>query len=159
MREGAVFRAASDAAPCVTEESSPKAWPIGLDDVSRAARALRDIVTRTPLLENADVNERLGGRLLIKAECAQRTGAFKLRGAYWRILNMSDAERARGAVTYSSGNHALGVARAAQLLVHRRPIHGEDRGRKTVGGGDFDNRRIVGLFGQLVRRLVLDFAA
>lgn len=89
---------------------------LSLADVKKAAKGLNGIVTCTPLLENHDVNERLGARLLIKAESAQRTGAFKIRGAYWRILNMSDAERACGAVAYSSGNHALGVARAAQLL-------------------------------------------
>ena len=87
-----------------------------LAQVKAAAEVLKGVVSRTPLLENKDVNKRLGGRLLLKAECAQRTGAFKIRGAYWRILNMSEAERACGAVTYSSGNHALGVARAAQLL-------------------------------------------
>ncbi|MEO9899223.1 threonine/serine dehydratase [Nisaea sp.] len=90
--------------------------PVSLETVRAAAPALRGIVSRTPLLENADVNAMLGGRLLLKAENLQRTGAFKIRGAYWRILHMSAEERARGAVTYSSGNHALGVARAAKLL-------------------------------------------
>lgn len=89
---------------------------VSLQDVRAAASALDGTVVRTPLLENADVNALLGGRLLIKAECAQRTGAFKIRGAYWRMLNMGAGERARGAITYSSGNHALGVARAAQIL-------------------------------------------
>ena len=77
---------------------------------------LDGIVHRTPVLENLEVNALLGGRLLLKAENFQRTGAFKIRGAYHRISQMTAAERARGAVTYSSGNHALGVARAAQLL-------------------------------------------
>ena len=90
--------------------------PIGLDDIAIAANALRGVIVRTPLLENADVNERLGGRLLIKAECAQRTGAFKFRGAYNCIRQLTTAERERGAITYSSGNHALGVALAARLL-------------------------------------------
>ena len=90
--------------------------PIALKDVQDAAVALRGIATRTPLLENPDVNEQLGGRLLVKAECAQRTGAFKIRGAYYRILQMNTEERARGVITYSSGNHAQGVARAARLL-------------------------------------------
>ncbi|MCP3969930.1 MAG: threonine/serine dehydratase [Rhodobacteraceae bacterium] len=92
------------------------AHPVSLQDVRQAGVALGGVATRTPLLENPDVNQALGGRLLIKAECAQRTGAFKIRGAYWRILQMSAEERARGAITYSSGNHALGVARAAQIL-------------------------------------------
>ncbi|EDP64298.1 putative threonine dehydratase [alpha proteobacterium BAL199] len=91
-------------------------FPLTIDDVDRAAERLRDIVFRTPLLENADVNAALGGRLLIKAECAQRTGAFKIRGAYNCIHQLTEAERTRGVITYSSGNHALGVALAARLL-------------------------------------------
>ncbi|MFT7596643.1 MAG: threonine dehydratase [Paracoccaceae bacterium] len=77
---------------------------------------LAGVTHRTPVLENAEANALLGGRLLLKAENFQRTGAFKIRGAYHRMLQMTPAERVRGAVTYSSGNHALGVARAAQLL-------------------------------------------
>ncbi|MBL4811074.1 MAG: threonine/serine dehydratase [Rhodobacteraceae bacterium] len=90
--------------------------PVSLDDICRAAPLLAGIVSRTPVLENHDVNAMLGGRLLLKAENFQRTGAFKIRGAYHRMLQMTPAERGRGAVTYSSGNHALGVALAAQLL-------------------------------------------
>ena len=93
-----------------------KTDPLRMVDVEKAAAALRGIVVRTPLLENPDVNALLGGRLLIKAECAQRTGAFKIRGAYNRFLDMSAEEKARGGITYSSGNHAQGVALAAQLL-------------------------------------------
>jgi threonine dehydratase len=100
----------------MTDQSPSKQTPLSLGDVKQAAAGLRGVVSYTPLLENLDVNERLGGRLLLKAENAQRTGAFKIRGAYWRILHMSEAERACGAITYSSGNHALGVARAAQIL-------------------------------------------
>lgn len=91
-------------------------FPVALADIRHAATLLNGVVHRTPVLENRDVNARLGGRLLLKAENLQRTGAFKFRGAYHRISQMSEAERARGVVTYSSGNHALGVARAAQLL-------------------------------------------
>ncbi|MGR3660301.1 MAG: threonine ammonia-lyase [Paracoccaceae bacterium] len=90
--------------------------PVSLKDIRRAASLLKNVVHRTPVLENADVNALLGGRLLLKAENFQRTGAFKIRGAYYRMLQMTAAERARGVVTYSSGNHALGLARAAQLL-------------------------------------------
>lgn len=88
---------------------------VSLDDIYRATPLLEGVVRRTPVLENADVNAMLGGRLLLKAENFQRTGAFKVRGAYHRMLQMTPAERARGAVTYSSGNHALGVAQAAQI--------------------------------------------
>ncbi len=90
--------------------------PVCLGDMWQAAKALEGVVIRTPVLENPDVNDMLGGRLLLKTENLQRTGAFKIRGAYWRMMNMSPEERARGAVTYSSGNHALGVAMAARLL-------------------------------------------
>lgn len=91
-------------------------YPVSIDKIRQAAKALAGIVVRTPLLENPDVNEMLGGRLLIKAENMQRTGAFKIRGAYNRMLGLSNDERKRGAVTYSSGNHALGLAQAARLL-------------------------------------------
>ena len=89
---------------------------VSLDDIRSAACALQGVVTRTPILENADVNAMLGGRLLLKAENFQRTGAFKLRGAYYRILQLSRQDRARGTVSYSSGNHALGLAQAAKML-------------------------------------------
>jgi threonine dehydratase len=100
----------------MTAECQGATHPITIDDVTEAASALRCIVSRTPLLENADVNKAIGGRLLIKAECAQRTGAFKIRGAYNCIRQLTDAERLRGVITYSSGNHAQGVALAARLL-------------------------------------------
>ena len=93
-----------------------KEFPVSLRDVREAAAALKGVAVRTPLVENPDVNEMLGGRLLVKAENMQRTGAFKIRGAYWRMANMSARERGRGVITYSSGNHALGVARAARIL-------------------------------------------
>lgn len=84
--------------------------------IHEAAEALRGVVMRTPLLENLDVNARFGGRLLIKAEHAQRTGAFKIRGAYNRLRFMSAEEKRRGVITYSSGNHAQGLALAARLI-------------------------------------------
>ncbi len=90
-------------------------FPVSLDAIRAASNAIDGVVIRTPVLENPDVNALLGGRVLLKAENLQRTGAFKIRGAYHRMLGLTDAERARGAVTYSSGNHALGLARAAQL--------------------------------------------
>lgn len=90
--------------------------PIGLADIRAAAAALQGVIAYTPLIENAEANSLLGGRLLLKAESLQETGAFKIRGAYWRLHQMTADERTRGAITYSSGNHALGLARAAQLL-------------------------------------------
>jgi threonine dehydratase len=87
-----------------------------LADVQAAARRLEGITIRTPLLENQRVNAMLGGRLFLKAECLQRTGSFKLRGAYNFLASMSEAERKKGAVGWSSGNHAQGLAEAARLL-------------------------------------------
>ena len=91
-------------------------YPVTLEDIRGAASALIGVVVRTPVLENMDVNAMLGGRLLLKAENFQRTGAFKIRGAYNRILNLTPKERTCGTISYSSGNHALGLARAAQML-------------------------------------------
>lgn len=91
------------------------AGDITLDAIYEASEVLSGVVMRTPLIENLDVNKRLGGRFLIKAEHEQRTGAFKIRGAYNRLRFMSTAERRCGAITYSSGNHAQGLALAAQL--------------------------------------------
>jgi threonine dehydratase len=85
-------------------------------DVQAAARRLEGVAIRTPLLENARVNDRLGGRLFLKAECLQRTGSFKIRGAYNFLASMSEAERKKGAVGWSSGNHAQGLAEAGRLL-------------------------------------------
>ena len=91
-------------------------YPVSVATVEAAARILRGVVTRTPLLENPEVNDRLGGRLLIKAENMQRTGAFKIRGAYTCISHLDAGQKAKGVIAYSSGNHAQGVALAARLL-------------------------------------------
>lgn len=80
-----------------------------------AAERLRGLAVRTPLLEAPLLNAETGGRILVKPEVLQRTGSFKFRGAYNRISRLSDDQRARGVVAYSSGNHAQGVSHAAQL--------------------------------------------
>jgi threonine dehydratase len=85
------------------------------DDVVAAAARLRDVAMRTPLLEAALLNEVAGARVLVKAEMLQKTGAFKLRGAWNRIAQLSDDERARGVLCYSSGNHAQAIAASASL--------------------------------------------
>lgn len=87
-----------------------------LPDIQAAAARIDGIVRRTPLLESARLNDRIGGRLLVKAECLQHTGSFKFRGAYNRLAAMDPKTRARGILAYSSGNHAQGVARAAQMF-------------------------------------------
>jgi threonine dehydratase len=81
-------------------------------DVEAAARRLQAVARRTPLLESEALNALTGGRVLLKAECLQRTGSFKFRGAYNTISQI----QAPAVVAYSSGNHAQGVAAAARLL-------------------------------------------
>ncbi len=85
-------------------------------DIEAASEQLRGLAVVTPLLESPLLNEMIGGRLLIKAEPLQRTGSFKFRGAYNRISQLSNEERERGVVAYSSGNHAQGVAAAAHVV-------------------------------------------
>ncbi len=84
--------------------------------VRAAAARLAGQAVRTPLLASPVLDARLGGRLFVKAETLQRTGSFKFRGAYNRMSQIPAEARARGVVAFSSGNHAQGVAAAAQLL-------------------------------------------
>lgn len=89
---------------------------ISFADIEAAAGRLEGHAVRTPLIESPALNERLGLRVLIKPETLQRVGAFKFRGAYNRLAQMSADQRRRGVVAFSSGNHAQGVALAARLL-------------------------------------------
>jgi threonine dehydratase len=82
------------------------------EGVEAAAKRIASHVTRTPLLPL----EWEGGRVWVKAECLQQGGSFKLRGAFNRLLQLSEAERRGGVVAFSSGNHAQGVAIAARSL-------------------------------------------
>ncbi|XVQ12576.1 threonine ammonia-lyase [Spirillospora sp. CA-255316] len=77
---------------------------------------LRDVVVPTPLMHSRALSEAIGGPVFLKCENLQRTGSFKIRGAYVRIARLSDEERARGVVAASAGNHAQGVALAASML-------------------------------------------
>ena len=90
--------------------------PITLADIEAAAGRLRGVALRTPLLRSAILDRMLGARVLIKAECLQHIGAFKFRGAYNFLSQLSPGQRESGVVAYSSGNHAQGVAYAAHLL-------------------------------------------
>lgn len=89
---------------------------VSLTDIQAAAARLKGLAVETPLIESPALNERLGGRIFLKTETLQRAGAFKFRGAYNRLSQLSDAEKTRGVVAFSSGNHAQGVALAAKLL-------------------------------------------
>jgi threonine dehydratase len=89
---------------------------VGADDVVAARKLLRDVISETPVLHSWVLSEAVAGPVYLKCENLQRTGSFKVRGAYVRIARLSDAERARGVVAASAGNHAQGVAFAAGLL-------------------------------------------
>lgn len=87
-----------------------------LDDVHRAGELLRGVAHRTPVLTSRRLDERLGAQVHLKAEQLQRTGSFKLRGAYTRLASTDPASLARGVIAASSGNHAQGVAYAGRAL-------------------------------------------
>lgn len=85
-------------------------------DIEAAAARIAPWAVETPVIENAELNARAGRRVLLKLETLQRTGSFKFRGALNRILLIPEAERVKGVVAFSSGNHAQGVAAAAALF-------------------------------------------
>lgn len=84
-------------------------------DIQAAAARLKGVAHRTPILTSTTLNRMLGCEVFMKAENFQRMGAFKFRGGYNAINSLSDAERARGVLAFSSGNHAQAVALAAKL--------------------------------------------
>src|SRR5689334_8655368 len=89
---------------------------VSLADIEAAAARIAGVAVETPLIESPALNDRLGLRVLLKLENLQRVGAFKFRGAYNRLVQLTPEERQRGVVAFSSGNHAQGVALAAKLL-------------------------------------------
>lgn len=95
---------------------------VTLRDVEDAARVLEGVARRTPLDTSRTIGELSGMDLFLKMENLQRTGSFKLRGAYYKIHSLSDSERRKGVVAASAGNHAQGVAHAATLLDTRSTI-------------------------------------
>lgn len=89
---------------------------VGYDDIAGAAERLAGHALRTPVLTSGTVNERTGAKAFFKCENFQRMGAFKFRGAYNALSLLSAAERKRGVLAYSSGNHAQAVALAGRML-------------------------------------------
>jgi threonine dehydratase len=96
--------------------------PVSLDDVYAAREVLQGIVRPTPLEYSRGLSDRVGGKVYLKCENLQRAGSFKIRGAYTRMSRLTDEEKARGVVAASAGNHAQGVALAAQLLGIRSTV-------------------------------------
>jgi threonine dehydratase len=90
--------------------------PVNAADIELAATVIAPYAVRTPLLSNPALDTRVGTRVFLKPELLQRTGSFKFRGAFNKLSSIPLARRAGGVVAFSSGNHAQGVAAAAQIL-------------------------------------------
>lgn len=95
---------------------SSSGLPVNSADIDAAARVLAPFAVRTPLLSSPALDERTGARVFLKPEMLQRTGSFKFRGAFNKLSSIPQAARGGGVVAFSSGNHAQGVAAAAQIL-------------------------------------------
>jgi threonine dehydratase len=89
--------------------------PITLDDIRKAREVVHGTIIRTPMLPDNRLSHEIGANAFVKAENLQRSGSFKIRGAYNKISNLTPEEKQRGVVTGSAGNHAQGVAMAARL--------------------------------------------
>src|SRR6478735_2381929 len=92
------------------------ALPVSSVDIDAAARVLAPFAVRTPLLSSPALDQRAGTKVFLKPEMLQRTGSFKFRGAFNKLSSIPEAARGGGVVAFSSGNHAQGVAHAAQIL-------------------------------------------
>jgi threonine dehydratase len=126
---------------------------VAIDAIRAAARTLDGVTTRTPLVSIGPP----GARLFLKAESLQPIGAFKLRGAYVAVSGLPKEARDRGVITYSSGNHAQGVARAARLLgapcvvvmpsdapaIKRRRVEADGADVVEVGPASHERRRVA----------------
>jgi threonine dehydratase len=88
---------------------------VKLSDIEDARKILQGIIIPTPIVADEKLSNEIGARAYLKAECLQRSGSFKVRGAYNKIARLSDEEKARGVIAASAGNHAQGVAVAARL--------------------------------------------
>src|SRR5918993_975760 len=88
---------------------------VQLADIEDARQVLRDTINLTPTISDEKLSAELGAKVYLKAECLQRAGSFKIRGAFNTISRLSDEEKRRGVVTGSAGNHAQAVALAARL--------------------------------------------
>lgn len=104
------------AAPMPTDRLRAAELSVTLADIEAAAERISGHVHRTPLLTCHALDVAVGARVHAKAEHLQRSGSFKIRGALNRLLQLTDDERSRGVVAFSSGNHAQGVALAAQIV-------------------------------------------
>ena len=118
---------------------------ITYDDIQQAAGRLDGVAHRTPVLRSTSLDKQTGAEVYLKAENSQRVGAFKFRGAYNRISQLTPDERNRGVVTVSSGNHAQAVALASALMsTSSKILMPEDAPEIKVRG-------VIGFGGEVVR--------
>lgn len=139
---------------------------IELADVEAAARRLQGVAVRTPLIRNHALDELASGVVLVKPECLQVTGSFKIRGAYNFLSQLSPGEARQGVVAFSSGNHAQGVAAAGAMLgIHAAIVMPEDAPRaklentKRLGGEVITYDRYTGDREAIARELAAERGA
>ncbi len=139
---------------------------VTIQDIQSAAERLAGVTVRTPLLRSPDIEARIGGALLIKPECLQRTGSFKLRGAYNLMSRLSEEDARRGVVAWSSGNHAQGVAAAGSMLgIETTIVMPEDapaakiENTRALGGTTVLYDRYTGDREQIARELAAETGA
>src|SRR4051794_38814985 len=89
--------------------------PVTLSDIEAARSLIRDVITPTPIIADDRTSKEIGAKALLKAESLQKSGSFKIRGAFNKISSLTQEERDRGVIAASAGNHAQGVALAASL--------------------------------------------
>ena len=106
---------------------------IDVADIEAAAKRLDGVIVATPLLQNTTLDQIAGGSVLIKPECFQSIGSFKIRGAYNLLSQLTPEQAKQGVVAWSSGNHAQGVALAGKLLgIHTTIVMPEDAPRSKL---------------------------
>ncbi|MGB5346983.1 MAG: threonine/serine dehydratase [Woeseia sp.] len=139
---------------------------ITLQTIEAAAGRLQGVAVQTPLLECPALDELCGGKVLLKPECLQRTGSFKIRGAYNMLSQLSEEQRASGAVAFSSGNHAQGVAAAGSMLgIHTAIVMPQDAPQtkiektRKLGGETILYDRYTGDREQIARALAAERGA
>lgn len=119
-------------------------FAVGLGDIQQAHERIRKHIVRTPLLESATLNDLVGARVLVKAECLQHAGAFKYRGACNRLLQLDEAKRRAGVVAFSSGNHALATSAVARKLgIPASIIMPADAPRAKIEGARANGAEVV----------------
>ena len=107
-----------------------------LDLIREASERLKKVITHTPLIHSSSLSRAYGFECHLKLENLQKTGSFKVRGAYNRISMLTDEEKARGVITASLGNHAQGVAWASALLGVKSLIVMPEGANARQGKGD-----------------------